>query len=55
MCQLSLVNNESHGVVGCEDGSEIRSGMVTIEARPGAIPCYGAKGNEVRARAAAAQ
>lgn len=42
-------------VVGSEDGSEIRSEMVTIEVRPGAIPWCGAKGNEVRARAAAAQ
>ena len=40
-------------VVGSEDGSEIRSEMVTIEVRPEAIPCCGAKGNEVRARASA--
>ena len=40
-------------VVGSEDGWEIRSEMVTIEVRPGAIPCCGAKGNEVRGRAAA--
>ena len=40
-------------VVGSEDGSEIRSEMGIIEARLGAIPCHGAKGNEVRARASA--